>query len=40
MKKKILTIALVGLMAASLAACGKANETQTSNAPVFDSFEI
>jgi len=32
MKKKILTIALVGLMAASLAACGKANETQTSNA--------
>lgn len=32
MKKKILTIALVGLMAASLAACGKASETQTSNA--------
>jgi len=32
MKKKILTIVLVGLMAASLAACGKANETQTSNA--------
>lgn len=32
MKKKILIIALVGLMAASLAACGKASETQTSNA--------
>lgn len=32
MKKKILTIALVGLMAASLAACGKASETQISNA--------
>ena len=32
MKKKILKIVLVGLMAASLAACGKANETQTSNA--------
>ena len=32
MKKKILTIALLGLMAASLAACGKASETQTSNA--------
>jgi len=32
MKKKILTIVLVGLMAASLAACGKASETQTSNA--------
>ncbi len=32
MKKKILTIASVGLMAASLAACGKASETQTSNA--------
>ena len=32
MKKKILTIALVGLMAASLAACGKASETQRSNA--------
>ena len=44
MKKKILTIALAGLMAASLAACGgskttetKANESSATSESVADS---